>query len=705
MVKKRKITSLSTTEKKTKISRNDRKEKIANDAFWTLKSVKCTLNPFCSNDRIKNAVKECVYWLSKLTVHSHHVMTLLLVHKKGDVTADYGMWNKVYRATLRALKGTSKETEEEDQIATSYMERCGVTPWPDGTMSGWMNKPLDEAARMSAVNYKTHLQTNLLIYVKRYIWLLVETDSRFQSINEASEKEKLAVFSCVCAAFCESLALEQIVRRRPSVQKLEIDDSVWTSATELVHTMSLVAPRGETTLNDISKCFYRLLTDLEPHAMSLQTRVLDSDQQQPTVRKRRKWTFALCPQHRWRPKHIRITNTGLQMMLHQLSKDSQDPQFTERYKRAVAEAGLHTDTWSKNFVFWNEFFRLDRVLRRKDIDHPSTKRMADSIMTDGVGVSVLIQVLKTQDEFRVCEMKNDLKKINADLKIAETDVLRAQKKTLETSIKDVQKTAAARKAKRVVDMVNDKCTVIALDPGKSNVGTWVVHDGGTVLRDDDEKYPHDTLFGGEWRFMSGQQQFTKKMNARTERHCPDITKQPSTKTASWSKLIESYKFQVDHGGAFDNAYFDSTLWYQKQKMRAFVKKQTALEIVARRVLGVKSKEMQRQVVVAYGDGDMTSNMHGLSPLLSTAFYKKIKSSATVQLVSEFRTSKVCSCCEHELTKVKNSFRVLCCDNSQCTRTFWNRDVNAAINILKLFLHTCVTGKRLDAFSRQRGVDE
>ena len=704
MAKKRKITNISRAPKKTRIDRQDRRDKFADNIFWNLKSVKCTLNPFCSDDLLKESLKKCVHWLSKLTVHSHHVMTLLLAQKHGDVTADYGMWNKVYRATLRALKGISKTTEE-DEVAAAYVEECRVAKWDRDTLSGWMQKPLEEAARMSAVSYKTHLQTNLLVYIKRYLWFLIETDDRFQLIDELPEKKKNAVYSCVCASFTDSLPVDTIANRRPSVQKFEIDEPVWEAAGELVNAISLVAPRGETTLSDISKTFYRVLSELEPYAARLQEKFIEDnedDRSSTVARKKRRWTFALCPQHTWRPKYIRLSNTGLQMLLDHLSKTSTDRDFTAQYKRALAEVDLHTDTWSKNYVFWNEFFSLDKVLRRKDIDNPTSKRMSDSIMTDGVGVSVSIQVLKSEGELKLYDMKNELKKIIACIKTEATEELKSKKKSLEKDLKEFQNALTKKTAKRVVDMVNNKCKVVALDPGKSNVGTWVIHNDGEIR--DDEKHAHGMLFGGEWRFLSGQTQFTKKMNMRAERFCPEVKKQPTTKSVSTRKLMDSYKHQIDHGGSLERAYFDSTLWFQKQKMKKYVKTQKALETVMTKVLGIKNKKTQRGIVVAFGDGDMTSNMRGVSPLLSTAFYKKMKSSATVQLVPEFRTSKLCSCCEHELTK-GDSFRVLRCNNSQCIRTFWNRDINAAINILKIFLHSCSSGTRLPKFSRQAGVDE
>ena len=46
------------------------------------------------------------------------------------------------------------------------------------------------------------------------------------------------------------------------------------------------------------------------------------------------------------------------------------------------------------------------------------------------------------------------------------------------------------------------------------------------------------------------------------------------------------------------------------------------------------------------------------------------------------------------------FRVKWCSNNTCTRTYWNRDVNAAINVLNLFLELCHAGSRNSKFTRQ-----
>ena len=72
-------------------------------------------------------------------------------------------------------------------------------------------------------------------------------------------------------------------------------------------------------------------------------------------------------------------------------------------------------------------------------------------------------------------------------------------------------------------------------------------------------------------------------------------------------------------------------------------------------------------------------------------FRKMKASASVSLVSEFRTSKLCSSCFQPLKNpTKDQYKVLCCDNSRCTHSHWNRDINAARNILMLYLYSLET---------------
>ncbi|EGZ23701.1 hypothetical protein PHYSODRAFT_483168 [Phytophthora sojae] len=87
-----------------------------------------------------------------------------------------------------------------------------------------------------------------------------------------------------------------------------------------------------------------------------------------------------------------------------------------------------------------------------------------------------------------------------------------------------------------------------------------------------------------------------------------------------------------------------------------------------------------QVCVAFRDRSYQDGLRGIPRAPVKAFRKALEQRATVLLMDEFRTSKLCSCCHQSLRRARQLINrnVLCCKKSLCR----NRDVNAAINILE-----------------------
>jgi hypothetical protein len=153
-------------------------------------------------------------------------------------------------------------------------------------------------------------------------------------------------------------------------------------------------------------------------------------------------------------------------------------------------------------------------------------------------------------------------------------------------------------------------------------------------------------------------------------------------------------------------------------------KMAAIDALAKRLVPIPSK----QVCIAYGDWSRRDGIKGHATGPVKGFVEALKKRATVLPMDEFRTSITCSCCHKRLkqtrlfTKVKRKdgevdirtkarpskkeakeieemkkFRkpmasqkivlkctrnVLRCTNSGCKANFWNRDVNAAMNMLE-----------------------
>eukprot|EP00644_Phytophthora_capsici_P003431 jgi/Phyca11/116910/e_gw1.31.529.1 len=121
----------------------------------------------------------------------------------------------------------------------------------------------------------------------------------------------------------------------------------------------------------------------------------------------------------------------------------------------------------------------------------------------------------------------------------------------------------------------------------------------------------------------------------------------------------------------------------------------AMDTLAKRIV----PKADKQVCIAYGDWSRRDGLKGHATGPVKGFVKALKRRATVIPMDEYRTSITCSCC-HKLLKCTRN--VLRCTNSRCKANFWNRDVNAARNMLEL-LRSGLKGKhgarRLRAFRR------
>ena len=693
--KKRKISITPYRSRPAKIRRKDVSRKMAEAKNYDQRNIKCTLEPFCKYKTVKREIEECVLWMSRLQIHAHHVMGMWLTRHEGRIPVDYGeykgkardlygFYNKIMRNLANHLQGRTERKGVDKEIRDLCEEYCNFVgleaDWGD-SISGWKLNVLNEMARQSATEHKTHLETNLYIYAVRYLRFLIRRTPTLNDIRELSKKEFNKVFSAVCDAFIERERVLHVVKRRPSTLEIfPTKHKIWRKAQTLVSQMMKLVPK-ETSLSEKSEIMFRILKELEPFAADLQQKFLSGEITKTDFGKS-KWTFNLCPQLGWRPKHIQISTTGLRELLKDLSKNY------SHFRTILDGLGDGTLTYEKKYDLWNQIFNLKRVLRTRYHDNSTDRRFHCFMSTDGVSVALTVDHRKSN------------RKDNNDQTLIH---------------KHVQDLAGLKKGR--YGIYHSRVRIVGLDPGKKSPATWVVHNPyhqrkhqkwkgrrGEKTRKED-RYETGILKGGEWRFLSGQKQYTRKMNKRMTSSCSEWRNLPSTKTVDSDKLLSAYKQQVAMWDQLKEAFFDNK-WFQKQKMRKFCRHQRAMEEVVTRICGTKKKEEQKKVIVAYGDGDKNGNLRGTAPMMSTKLFKKVSQSCCVVVVNEFKTSQLCSCCHSQMTKFQKQFRMKRCINSDCIRTVWDRDVNAAINILNLFLELCHSakddgkGQRLEAFTRK-----
>ena len=692
---------------------------------------------------------------------------------KGETINDnkmLNMWNAMARVMYRCLQG-----QDQHGTANTHMyEHCraycddfdlfGSLP---ERQIGWYGKVLDELAKRSATIHKTHLDTNIHIYAQRYIHVLIATDDRFGTINglktadlnkvvsavtygddERTQEETVqtviarrpstrAEYDKACKAIAEAEKIgNQAARLKAEAKKAEAlhpEHAAWTEAEDLRTEWRELVAKG--TYSEKSVRCYTMLERCRVHGQTLQEQVrqavavgVANKKPQGPKRKKRKWAFALCPVLDYAPPHVPINSTAVRELFAYLAKDDSDiKELLDQTKNAEGLLGKDADH-QRNFLYWDALFNVCKPLRKKFFERPDELRFGNYILTDGVGVSLTINKRKSEVDIEKMELARKIKAMQRALEAGELDAdaaaelvrLNEEKKDLNKRTKkpNDHQYRVSDDLKAKLDLKTGDMTIRAIDPGKKAIGTWVErtsdkHVTAHGVEDNEFQYRHGDVSSGEWIFMSGQKQYTKKMSKRTKKGCPGWSECPSLKTEVEADLVKAIRYRVALLPAMHDLRFKD-LWLQKQRMRKFVKRQSALETVVARFCGTANKVKQKEnVVIALGDADMRGNMRGLPPVMSTTWVKHLMRCTMVVMVNEFRTSKLCCGCHKVMHQQKNCFRVKRCLNSDCSRGFWNRDVNAAINILNLFLWavrgncncSASSKSRPKAFRREKGCDE
>ena len=112
--------------------------------------------------------------------------------------------------------------------------------------------------------------------------------------------------------------------------------------------------------------------------------------------------------------------------------------------------------------------------------------------------------------------------------------------------------------------------------------------------------------------------------------------------------------------------------------------------------GLKRKTLDRffqtmegdiKPVIAYGAAKFNPNGKNELSAPTTFLSKRCSKHFSTILIDEYNTTKVCSCCDEKLLPVvKEGLEIRglrWCGSTKC-RTFLNRDLNAALNILRCF---------------------
>lgn len=181
---------------------------------------------------------------------------------------------------------------------------------------------------------------------------------------------------------------------------------------------------------------------------------------------------------------------------------------------------------------------------------------------------------------------------------------------------------------------------------------------------------------------------------------------PTFKTCYYNEYIAGLDYLLDNLRFL--LQFERENAFRKWRFFRYRMKEKALDTLAKRVVPIASPD----VLVGYGDWSCRPNIRGHAPVPVKGFRNALKKRARLVSIDEFRTSKLCSSCRQPLDlaayphqdengrfDMKETRNVLHCATSDCNATFWDRDVNAAINMLRLLQNEVAGHPRPPQFTR------
>ncbi|KAI3661488.1 hypothetical protein MP638_007218 [Amoeboaphelidium occidentale] len=231
--------------------------------------------------------------------------------------------------------------------------------------------------------------------------------------------------------------------------------------------------------------------------------------------------------------------------------------------------------------------------------------------------------------------------------------------------------------------------IIGLDPGRASL---YVAAGGSS-----EQLEIFKCSNSRWREISGAThglQKRKNWNKKNPVLIVQITSGPSHKVSTTAAYCEYLRHVLSLRDDVLGFYRD--LQRRRLRFKTRITRQKAYEAPARELT-----DGDKNCIVAYGSGGFISTSKGHAPTPNKHLFVELKKRCKVRLVSEYRTSQVCSNCGSQLQQTKywgikkcnNHFAEGKLNRLHCL-TLWNRDINAARNIRYMFLERNSNGDNL-----------
>lgn len=621
--------------------------------------IKTGLQRFCREplviDLIERAVQTCarVSWEASLFA-SFHVLRCLHEDLQVD-SLDQNFWNQCISAIANGQKGIPETATQKMKDSFAAFILLRPADYVPVQREGYMGHIFEGLRETMLTNFETVFGETFNGRLCRWLRLKVLESERNTLQHDSVIKSVVALLNAACLNQDGSVvALHPSFRR---LQTLTEEDINFLSSVVAEVRNSIGGPIPLSKDSEVIPTYFpflrKILADIEHHHASHEKCFTGIK------------AFSILPQKTFRAPFIHISTTVLKALATALrgrkKKNEEDYDFFQSYMEYLLKCVDDDD-------LWREFFDLKLVVKGK-------KQFANSIKTDGISVSVTVELPRKGDPIpaKGIHRKRALEKLEKE------DTSRARKTILEKC----RETVPAR--------------VVAIDPGVKAPITAVVYSPeavATLTRPHGSNTHFETFAwsASKWYRECGITRKSREMRKWTAA-APDVLAFNASLTSAKTSSLEVYCNRVTSVLSALPMLLD--FYVHKRRVRrsrwyGYQCKQAATENIIADVADARNHRAQKDVLVAYGNASM-NNMRGCKPVVQKALHHRLRKRCMLLDVDEFRTSKLCCCCLEAMEgkqvycqkeqKTKRLYGVRRCENSACHRIFWSRDNNGAINIL------------------------
>ena len=625
----------------SKRKRPDRSAHLLRRSTIDISVIKMKLNSVCRSPILTQEIERCVQGVTRAAIEASRLINMHMLHLLSTNTPVPELDQTYFYAAFTLVAGSSYP-DAVQKFGDAYVEYQRLRPRDMQRFDRKnVNQILNESAKEFMVACKNHVVLNIAARVsKAFKRSLLSLRQQFK----APDRNKI---------------IRYYMRRMTREGSLKDEERMWRSLTFPPSDATKAHVRTYTThhleeyadlpldvgglepIKRVEKQWWLYL----PWLYKIQQEIDATPEEDRSAR-----SFSMLPLCSLQARYIMISSTTLHGMLKRLPDEE------------IPAQGVFLKQKRQH---WEKYFNLSKA-------EGNSKRLEFeySLRTDGYAASIVVS--KKKPEKMVTDAQPPISLDN------KTD------------------------AQPRISLDNKR--VVAVDPGRIDLVTCVSknqHEEQSVTHYSNSDYREKI---GSARAPTKRRTWLKKDNDLQDR----LTALPTAKTASIQQLtvhmVELFRI------------LDDVLQHNfKSKVRGlkftqFGRKQKVMHDICKRICTSPDVDDKRNVVVAFGNGMFSSTSKGHCPgpvkgVIAALRRRKVE----VYVVNEDYTSQLCSQCHEMLEpmyrekKCKAIYSVRRCVTANCPRTLWNRDTNAARNILFLlhiFLHETLHGSRLEVFCRR-----